>query len=185
MKVYFKDEIWKSVNGYAGSYEISNYGRVKSLSRCIKTKNNKQYMRKEIILKQYLNKSGYYFVNLCKSSKMKNHRIHRLVAKHFISNKSKYNCVNHKDGNKINNHVENLEWCTFSYNLKHAHEIGIKKAKSGVDNYFSKLDNYDVTLIKILLNNTNLKQKDIASMFNIHTTTISKIYNNVNWKHIQ
>ena len=101
-------EEWKDIKGYEGLYQISNKGNVKSLG------NNKT--RKEKILSPRKH-SGYFFVTLCKKGeKPKNFDIHRLVAEHFLLNPDNLPVVNHKDENKLNNNVENLEWCTFAYN---------------------------------------------------------------------
>lgn len=114
------EEIWKDIKGYVGLYQISNLGRVKSLKRI--TVDGKTI--KERILKPGTDKPGYEFIILRKNNKSHNLMIHRLVAEAFIENPNKYSCVNHKDGNKLNNNVSNLEWCTYSYNLKHAILIG-------------------------------------------------------------
>lgn len=100
-----KKEIWKDILGYEGLYQVSNFGRVKSLK-----------FGKERILKPGINKYGYLHVVLSKNNKQKNFYVHRLVAEAFISNPHNYPCVNHKDENPLNNNVENLEWCTASYN---------------------------------------------------------------------
>ena len=100
-------EEWKPTPGYDGKYEISNYGRVKSNSQ----KSNGR------ILAPGNNGSGYYYVILCKDNKKKKCTIHRLVAEAFIQNPSNLPQVNHKDEDKGNNYVMNLEWCTPGYNL--------------------------------------------------------------------
>ena len=115
-------EIWKPIVGYEGFYEISNKGRVRSLDRVIYFRNNKgkrKYLGK-ILKPKYRN--GYQFINLNKNKKCQTFSIHRLVALHFIPNPNNYKLVNHKDGIKSNNNIENLEWCDYSYNLKHARE---------------------------------------------------------------
>lgn len=99
---------------------MSNYGRIKSLKRS----GLDRRMLNEIILKPGRFSNDYLFVCLRKDGSNKNHLIHRLVAESFIPNPNNYPIVNHKDGDKTNNHVSNLEWCTQSYNLKHAIEIG-------------------------------------------------------------
>ena len=103
------EEEWKDIKNYEGLYQVSNWGRVKSLG------NGKNYKYGRI-LKQSKNGRGYLFVSLCKSGKKKNYTIHRLVAETFIPNPDNLPQVNHKDENKNNNKVENLEWCTPSYN---------------------------------------------------------------------
>ena len=105
-------EIWKDIQNYEGSYQVSNYGRVKSLSR-VDSRGNK---RNEKILKGRKNRQGYYDVALCKNGKRKYCRINRLVAEAFIPNPNNYPITNHKDENPSNNHVDNLEWCTNEYN---------------------------------------------------------------------
>lgn len=108
-------EAWKDIKGYEGLYQISNIGRVKSLSR-IDSRGNK---RNEKILKISKNNSGYYFVGLCKNGKVKQYLIHRLVAEAFVRNPYNYSEVNHKDEDKQNNIADNLEWCTHEYNCKY------------------------------------------------------------------
>lgn len=98
-------ETWKPVKGYEGLYEISNFGRVKSLK-----------FGKEKILKSYKNKGGYLFVILCINGKCKAFKVHRLVAEAFLPNPEGFEQVNHKNEVKTNNCVENLEWCTPKYN---------------------------------------------------------------------
>lgn len=102
------NEIWLPIEGYNGLYEVSNMGRVKSLG------NDK--IRKEKILHQGNMKNGYLYVVLCKEGKMKTCTVHRLVATAFIQNPNGYRCVNHKDEDKTNNRVENLEPCDHKYN---------------------------------------------------------------------
>lgn len=104
-------EIWRNISNYEGLYQISNFGRVKSLG------NDK--LRKEKILKQTKNKKGYLRVIFCKKGIIKAFQVHRLVANTFIPNPNNFHCVNHKDENKENNCVENLEWCTYQYNLNY------------------------------------------------------------------
>ena len=88
-------EIWKDIQNYEGSYQVSNYGRVKSLSRV----DSLGHKRNEKILKSRKNRQGYYDVSLYKNGKPKYCRINRLVAQAFIPNPNNYPCVNHKDEN--------------------------------------------------------------------------------------
>lgn len=118
------EEIWKDIEGYEGSYQVSNLGRVRSVDR--KRMGRHGYKtRRGIILKPFLRRDGYYEVKLFK----KHFKIHQLVIRAFIPNPNNYPCVNHKDENKLNNFIfvnndgtineskSNLEWCTYSYNV--------------------------------------------------------------------
>lgn len=117
------EEIWADISGYEGKYQVSNLGRVKSL--------NYSHTCKEKILKHKKNRYGYLTVNLCSNGKLKMFSIHRLVAQSFIPNTNNLPEVNHKDENKENNCVENLEWSTRKYNLCYGTRIErISKALS-------------------------------------------------------
>ena len=102
------EEIWKDIRDYENMYQISNLGRVKSL--------NYNNTGREKIMKPSVDKDGYLFVRLCKNGKVKNFKVHRLVAQAFISNTNNYPQGNHKDENPSNNFVNNLEWCDAKYN---------------------------------------------------------------------
>lgn len=104
-------EQWRDIQGYEGMYQISNYGNVKSL--------NYNKTKQEKILKFGKNYKGYLQVHLCKDGKMKTFTVHRLVANAFIPNPNELSDVNHKDEDKTNNVVENLEWCDRKYNTNY------------------------------------------------------------------
>lgn len=110
-----EQEIWKDVVGYEGLYQVSNLGRVKSLPVHRKV-GWADYISKEIILKQSVDRSGYLVVCLHKEKVRHIAKVHRLVALAFLENPNNYRCVNHKDEDKTNNNVNNLEYCTHSYN---------------------------------------------------------------------
>jgi hypothetical protein len=126
-------EIWKDIEGYEGKYQVSNLGRVKSLQRKVWNRYTWHDLP-ERILKP---KKGYCYavVTLCNGNgKTKNHYVHRLVAYAFLYNVKEQ--VNHIDGNKLNNHLDNLEWVSQSENMKHAHNTGLLKVRdmSGTNN---------------------------------------------------
>lgn len=108
-------EIWKDIPGFEGLYQVSNLGRVKSLPR------GKQwpYRRTHNNIRKPHIKNGYYQVNLSKDNKVRWISVHRLVALAFIPNPDNLPCVNHQDENKLNNHVNNLEWCSYAYNANY------------------------------------------------------------------
>ena len=122
-----ENEIWKDVEGYEGFYQVSNKGRVKSLDRISINKNGLKCHFKERILNPRLNSGGYREVPLCKNGTQHSARVHRLVAKAFIPNPDNLPFINHKDENKENNCVENLEWCTPEYNVNYSQAIPISE----------------------------------------------------------
>lgn len=112
------EEIWKDISNYEGLYQVSNLGNVRSLSHIRKNgkKETQKYLSKGRLLKPAIQSVGYKFVVLSKQGKTKGYRVHRLVAEAFIPNPDNLPQVNHKDENKLNNNVNNLEWCTVAYN---------------------------------------------------------------------
>lgn len=160
------NEVWKDVEGYEGLYQVSNLGRVKSLQRITKIRHAIR-IEKEKILKQHKNiKSGYMYVYLSNNGKNKGFRIHRLVAETFIPNPNDLPQINHKDENKENNNVDNLEWCTAKYNCNYGSFIEKnKKAK------YKKIIQYDLKCNYI---NTWNSVKEASIKLNILNTSISK-----------
>lgn len=114
-----KYEIWKPVIGYEGFYEVSNLGRLRSVDKYIKGKGNSIRLKKGKILKSQITKIGYLLVVLTKDKKIKGQYVHRLVAEAFIPNPTNLPCVNHKNECKTDNRIENLEWCTYGYNINY------------------------------------------------------------------
>ena len=113
------NEIWKPINEFYG-FAVSNKGNVKALERDIFYENGKIIHRKEKILSQHIINSGYKIVDFTVNGIHKRELVHVLVAKAFIPNPNNYKQVNHKDKNKNNNCVENLEWCTGTYNKQYS-----------------------------------------------------------------
>lgn len=170
-------EVFKTIAEFP-DYEVSNCGRIKTKERMIRythsvTKNEHFRKAKCTYLKIHYNKQGYRFVQLYLNKKMYNKTIHRLVAKTFINIIEGKNVVNHKDGNKHNNTVENLEWCTDEYNHAHATITGLKRTKE-------KLNETCIYAIKNLIK-CNLSNSKIASIFGVSRTLISLISNGKVW----
>ena len=112
-------EKFRPIQGYVGIYEISNMGRVKSLSRGVERKDGNTRVTEERIILPFITKCGYHQIVLCKDGVKKRQYIHRLVALAFIPNPNKLPIINHKDENKLNNRVDNLEWGSAYYNLRY------------------------------------------------------------------
>lgn len=110
------EEVWKDIRGYEGYYQISSCGRIKSLDRKVKHLKGGYAIKKGKILKQCYDKDGYLLVVLYKNNKKRTRRVHRLVAMAFIPNPNNYPQINHRDEDKTNNTVQNLEWCDAKYN---------------------------------------------------------------------
>ncbi len=119
-------EIWKDVIGFEGSYQVSSLGNVKTS------------LRRPRIKKQSLNKYGYPVTMLYRNNKSKQYKIHRLMAIAFIPNPDRKLQVNHKDGNRSNNLLSNLEWVTHSENVRHGFLMGRKLYNSKPVNQYSK-----------------------------------------------
>lgn len=168
-------------------YEISNFGRVRTLSRKIRyvhaVTGQEHYRQTEHrFLKCHFNKrTGYKFYQLYRDKKMFNRPVHSLVAETYLKKEPHHDTVNHKDGNKLNNLVDNLEWCTNEYNHTHATQNGLKSNGSSVGT--SKLDERCVYAIKNLLMDGFSKYK-IAKWFGVSRATIILISQGKTWKHI-
>ena len=119
-------ENWKDIKGYEGLYQISDKGIVKGVDRVLMYNAEKTKQWKGKVIKTIVDGLGYCRVSLCKNGKVKTHKIHRLVAESFLSGEGH---INHKDGNKLNNHVSNLEYCTSKENNYHAFTTGLRPKK--------------------------------------------------------
>ena len=179
-------EEWKQIEGYEGMYEVSNLGNIRSLDRIVTATNKNGTFNRVLkgrILRNSKTTKGYPQIAFSKNGKLKSVEIHRLVAKAFIPNPDNLIVVNHIDGNIKNNNVTNLEWCTHSYNSKHAYMIGTKKPIRGEENVQSVLTDKEVIEIR-RLNASGYSQRKLGKMFNVCHSTIRKIILRKKWKHI-
>lgn len=163
------EEVWKDVIGYDGSYQISNLGRVKSL------KHKKYFILKECDVR------GYRRVLLYKNNITQKFPIHRLVALHFLPNPENKPTVNHKDGIKHNNFVDNLEWATFQENERHSFDT-LNKSFIGEKNNRSKLKSTQILEIREL--GKKMDTSSIASIYGVSKWCIKLIINRKRWSHI-
>jgi len=164
-------EIWKDIQDFEGYYQVSNKGRVRSVDRVVEAvRLGKPWFRtiRGRILKQKLNKHGYFVVGLSIKSRTKTFTVHRLVAQSFCKKSKDYNVVNHIDGNKENNSSDNLEWCTPRMNSRHAKSLNLlgrrpkEISKKDIDNI---LEYYE----------KGYTAPEIAELYKYHAGTISKI----------
>jgi hypothetical protein len=172
-------EIWKDIPGYEGLYQASQLGNIKGIYRESYQKGRWgiAYVRfPELVLKQEIKKSGYHYIKLTKNGKAKNFLVHRLVLLAFVG-QSKLQC-NHLDGNKSNNNINNLEYCTSKENLTHC--INVLGKKRGEGTKASKLTEKNVIAIR----SDTRPIRQIANDLNVTYQCIHYIKNGTNWKHV-
>ena len=167
---------WRIIPGFP-NYYINKDGLIKNISPNSKC----TYKRKDKILSPVL-QGGYLIVSLYLNSKKSRKPIHHLVATTFIGPRPHKLVINHKDGNKLNNNVNNLEYISNSDNLKHAHKLGLYSYKKGIENPMSKLTEQQVKYILLLSN--KISPSKISYMLNITKGCINDILSNRTWKHI-
>ena len=165
------NEIWEDIDGYGGDYQVSNFGRVKSFKH-----------RKPLIMKPGVDAYGYPQVGLCRNNKHNSHKIHRLVAMAFIPNPLNKPEINHIDGCKSNNHVDNLEWVTAQENSRHAYATGLQVARQGEDGTTAKLTNKQAEFIRN--NPDGLTCRQLAKMFGVAETTIGLIQRGKSFRNV-
>ncbi len=178
----YQQEIWKDVVGYEGLYQVSYLGNVRS---CEASFNHRygQRVRVSKMKAQATTKSGYKTVNLFRDNWIKVFKVHRLLMIAFVPNLENKKTVNHKDGDKANNNINNLEWATHSENVNHAVKNGLKNTAIGQDSASSKLYNQDVIEIRIL-SERGIRHRILSSIFGVSENQISLIINNKSWSHL-
>lgn len=173
----YTQEVWKRLiyqgTDYGDFYEVSNFGEIRNS----KTKK---------VRKQNINRGGYCYVVVSVGSRSckKLWRVHKAVAETFIPNTDNKPIVNHMDGNKLNNHVDNLEWCTNQENIIHASECGLLKSRHGEECSYAKLSWEEVQYIR-----ENYKPKDpkygcraLGRKFSVSHVTILRVIQDKTWK---
>lgn len=175
-------EIWKDIPGYVGLYKASSHGRVKSMGRDQVDKAGRRWVNYEKILHQHFNKAtGYLHTTLYKNKVATTITIHRIVAITFYK-KGRFNHVNHKDCDKLNNHKDNLEWCTKSHNQKHAYEHGKLRLPNvcGIMNGNAKFTERQIKAIR----KSNLGNVELGRKYSVASNTIRAIKIGKTWKHV-
>ena len=169
----YEDEIWKDDTEYSDFFQISNHGRVYS-------------KRSNKILVQGITKQGYNTISSKIGGRAGKYiclKVHRMVAKAFIPNSYNKPEVNHIDGNKQNNNVSNLEWCTSSENTQHAYDTGLKKSMKGEDNPTAKLT---WEIVDFIRNNYKSNDKEygarpLSRKYGVDRSLIKRIIDNKTW----
>lgn len=164
--------MWKDIPAFSGRYEVSENGEIRNA----KTKE---------VRKARINRCGYLQLNFPRNDgtgKSTTKPVHRVVAEVFLPNPNKLPEVNHIDGNKQNNAVYNLEWCTKSENTSHAHRTGLAHSKRGSDHVNSKLTQHDVKEIRTRYSKENISQQKLADEYHVAQATIGRIIRGERYK---
>ena len=175
-----KEEVWKDIPGYENLYQASTHGRIKSLPKEWNCGNNTKRKHSGKILSQSINSTKYFNVRI----KDKFYLTHRLIALTFILNPENRPEVNHKDGNKLNNCVDNLEWNTRIENQRHAIKNELVIGLKGVKNGRVKLNEAQVLEIRERYKLGEKNYSNLALDYNVSSSAIKWIIIRKNWKHI-
>ena len=169
--------MWKDVVGYEGEYQVSDTGIVKSVRRHIENGSANGMILMERELKQFLTPNGYLQVSLMHNGKRKVKYVHKLVAEAFLNKPEDSLIVNHKDGNKTNNIVDNLEFVTYAENNQHAYDTGLHN--KGEKHYKSKLTTEDAKTIR--KNGKFATYETIGNIYHVSRATIRDVLLERTW----
>lgn len=176
-----QEEQWFPISFVDEPYQISNLLRIKKLPREVKNKQS-LYVIKERIISPWISKSKYYSIRMKTNGKNTSFLFHRIIALAFIPNPENKPQVNHINGIKTDNRIENLEWVTGSENIQHAFNTGLNQGRKGENHASSKLTELQVLEIRKLKN--TMTQQKIGELFGVKYQIIGNILRNENWKHI-
>jgi hypothetical protein len=178
------NEVWVSVVGFEDCCEVSSFGNVRTIDRLIVRSNGRKVFHKGQSLKPMI-RSGYPSVCLPDpiSRKRRYKTVHTIVACTFIGVRPEGYCINHIDGNKLNNCVENLEYCTYSENSTHAYKNGLHDSNLGENHHSAKLTCNDVVVIRDRLSKGD-HPKNVANDYGVKASTIRHIHRFRTWKYV-
>ncbi len=167
-------ETWKDIKDYEGRYQASDLGMVKTFVQAFKTNKG--------VLKYGIDTNGYPIVKLYSNGKGRTRKVHRVIAETFIENPNNLPQVNHKDGNKLNNAVENLEWCDQSHNMKHAIRTGLIKKHFGEQSSQAKFTEKQINELRA--KHPQFTMKELAIEYGMSKTNVCDIIKRKIWNHI-
>jgi hypothetical protein len=176
-------EIWKDIQNYEGSYQVSNLGRIKSLERGDICPNGGKFIRKERIMK-LRESNGYRRIQLLRNGKYKVYQVHRVVAIAFISNPDNKPFINHINFIRDDNSVENLEWCTHQENI--LHNVRNNRVKYNIAEFHpnSSITREQATEVKKLIIK-GVKPTPISKQTGINVGIIYNIKAGLSWNHLK
>lgn len=182
-------EEWRSIAGFEGYYEVSNHGLIRSVGGTKIKKNGSHFNRAGQIIAQRVADHGYVVVMFRKMGKSYLRYVHRLLAQAFIPNPENKGDINHKDGNKANNLIENLEWATRSENIKHSYDsLGHPKVSfAGELSAMAKLNNEAVRRIRRVLipRHPIYGAKALGREYGVDGSLIMRVVKRTSWKHVE
>lgn len=178
-----EEEIWKDILNHEGYYQVSNYGRVRSVDRCVCDSRGRYTHLTGKLLKLRECRAGYYYVGLHKNGQYNNRYVHRLVGIAFVPNIDSKPEVNHKDGVRKNNNPNNLEWVTHSENALHSVRVlGNNQDNKGENCHFNKYSEDLMRKVKYLKG--KMRGCDVARKYNVDSGLVYNIWKNRKWKHL-
>ena len=177
---------WAPIPGWEGAFEVRADGVIRSLDRQVRNIRGFRMVYGKI-MPERINHNGYRTVSVSHRGKSSSISVHRALALAFIPNQEGKAQVNHKDGNKLNCSLDNLEWTTPSENVRHAFSIGLRRTSfaCGSDCYAAKLTETDVHNIRRCYQAGGVTMAKLATHYGVHTNTVWKVVNRIKWRHLK
>lgn len=181
-----QDEYWRPAPGFEGAYEVSDWGRIKTVRRVVMRRNGRRHTIPERVLRQGYTVTGYPMVGLTVAKRLRSKSVHRLVALAFLGPPTGGGDVNHIDGDKTNNHASNLEWVTKSENMKHAFRLGLRNKNNvprGESHPNVCMSAGDVVAIRSAYADGE-RVTAIARRYGVGHNCVGKIVHRKSWRHV-